>query len=80
MPWKRRIAALKEENRILRAKVGWDPPVDSDDEGEESAAASAAAPSDRVPAGAAAARMPELRGRSTQASQLPVSASDIHQL
>lgn len=35
MPYKRRIAALKEENRILRAKVGWDPPADSDDEGEE---------------------------------------------
>lgn len=32
MPYKRRIAALKEENRILRAKVGWDPPVDSEDE------------------------------------------------
>lgn len=32
MPYKRRIAALKEENRVLRAKVGWDPPVDSDDE------------------------------------------------
>lgn len=39
MPYKRRIAALKEENRILRAKVGWNPPVDSDEEdgeGEES--------------------------------------------
>lgn len=34
LPYKRRIAALKEENRILRAKVGWDPPVDSDDEEE----------------------------------------------
>jgi hypothetical protein len=77
MPWKRRIAALKEENRILRAKVGWDPPVDSDDDGEENAAATAG---DRVPAGAAEARVPESRGRSTQASQLPVSVSDIHQL
>ncbi|WPH02570.1 Hypothetical protein R9X50_00543500 [Acrodontium crateriforme] len=34
-PWKKRIAALKEENRILRAKVGWDPPVDSEDESDE---------------------------------------------
>ena len=31
-PYKARIAALKEENRILRAKVGWDPPVDSDED------------------------------------------------
>jgi hypothetical protein len=72
MPWKRRIAALKEENRILRARVGWDPPVDSDDEDDEAAGAG-----DRVPAGAAAARMPETRGRSTQATQLPVSASEL---
>ena len=35
MPWRRRIAALKEENRVLRAKVGWDPPVESEDEDEE---------------------------------------------
>lgn len=34
-PWKKRIAALKEENRILRAKAGWDPPVDSEDESDE---------------------------------------------
>ena len=32
-PYRARIAALKEENRILRLQVGWDPPVDS--EGEE---------------------------------------------
>ncbi|KAK5170194.1 uncharacterized protein LTR77_004780 [Saxophila tyrrhenica] len=31
-PYRRRIAALKEENRILRAKAGWDPPPDSEDE------------------------------------------------
>ena len=31
-PYRKRIAALKEENRILRTKVGWDPPADSDDE------------------------------------------------
>ena len=36
-PWKGRIAGLKEENRVLRKMVGWDPPVDSDEEedGEE---------------------------------------------
>ncbi|KAF2171990.1 hypothetical protein M409DRAFT_18221 [Zasmidium cellare ATCC 36951] len=34
LPYKRRIAALKEENRILRAKVGWDPPAESEDEEE----------------------------------------------
>ncbi|KAK3711186.1 hypothetical protein LTR37_009779 [Vermiconidia calcicola] len=35
-PWKRKIAALKEENRILRRCVGWDPaPVDEEDEVEE---------------------------------------------
>lgn len=31
-PYRKRIAALKEENRILRSKVGWDPPADSEDE------------------------------------------------
>lgn len=31
-PYRQRIAALKEENRILRSKVGWDPPADSEDE------------------------------------------------
>lgn len=32
-PEKRRIAALREENRVLRAMVGWQPPVpDSDEE------------------------------------------------
>ena len=30
LPYRRRIAALKEENRLLRAKAGWDPPIDSD--------------------------------------------------
>ena len=35
-PWRRKIAALKEENRILRRCVGWDPaPVDEEDEMEE---------------------------------------------
>ena len=32
MPYKRRIAALKEENRVLRAKAGWEPLQDSEDE------------------------------------------------
>jgi len=32
LPYRRKIAALKEENRILRARVGWDPPSDSEDE------------------------------------------------
>lgn len=32
VPYRRRVAALKEENRVLRAKVGWDPPEDSEDE------------------------------------------------
>jgi Arc/MetJ-type ribon-helix-helix transcriptional regulator len=32
-PDKRRIAALREENRVLRAMVGWQPPSpDSDEE------------------------------------------------
>ena len=31
-PYRARIAALKEENRILRAQVGWDPPADSDED------------------------------------------------
>ncbi|CAK4032852.1 Hypothetical predicted protein [Lecanosticta acicola] len=35
MPYKRRIAALKEENRVLRMKAGWGPPVDSDEEDGE---------------------------------------------
>lgn len=34
MPFKSRIAALKEENRVLRKKVGWEPPVVSEDEEE----------------------------------------------
>ncbi|KAI5369745.1 hypothetical protein Slin15195_G006220 [Septoria linicola] len=33
-PYKRRIAALKEENRVLRKMAGWEPPVDSGDEDE----------------------------------------------
>ncbi|GAB7340421.1 hypothetical protein MBLNU457_6855t2 [Dothideomycetes sp. NU457] len=33
LPYRRKIAALKEENRLLRAKAGWDPPSDSEDEG-----------------------------------------------
>lgn len=32
MPYKRRIAGLKEENRVLRKMAGWEPAVDSDDE------------------------------------------------
>lgn len=33
LPEKKRIAALREENRVLRAMVGWQPPTpDSDDE------------------------------------------------
>jgi gas vesicle protein len=31
-PYKARIAALKEENRMLRLEIGWDPPVDSDED------------------------------------------------
>ena len=31
-PYRARIAALKEENRILRLQVGWDPPVDSEED------------------------------------------------
>jgi len=34
LPYRRKIAALKEENRVLRAKVGWDPPSDSEDDDE----------------------------------------------
>jgi len=33
LPYRKKIAALKEENRLLRAKAGWDPPSDSEDEG-----------------------------------------------
>lgn len=31
-PWRKRTAGLKEENRFLRAMVGWDPPPESEDE------------------------------------------------
>lgn len=34
-PWRKRIAALKSENRLLRKKVGWEPPVESESESEE---------------------------------------------
>lgn len=34
MPWKRRIAALKSENAVLRKKAGWDPAPESDEEDE----------------------------------------------
>lgn len=34
LPYRKRIAALKEENRLLRMKAGWDPPSDSEDEDE----------------------------------------------
>lgn len=33
-PYRRRVAGLKEENRVLRARVGWEPLSDSEDEGE----------------------------------------------
>lgn len=32
MPYKRRIAGLKEENRVLRKMAGWKPAVDSEDD------------------------------------------------
>jgi hypothetical protein len=65
MPWKRRIAALKEENRILRAKVGWDPPVDSDEEEQE----------EPVNLGAV---QEQQRGRPTQpAQQVSVSVQEV---
>lgn len=37
MPWKKRIAALKSENALLRKKAGWEPMPESEDEedGEE---------------------------------------------
>ncbi|KAG8626721.1 hypothetical protein KVT40_005666 [Elsinoe batatas] len=35
LPYMKKIAGLKEENRLLRQKVGWDPPSDSEVEGEE---------------------------------------------
>lgn len=31
-PWRKRMAGLKEENRVLRSMVGWDPPPESDDD------------------------------------------------
>ena len=35
LPYRRRIAALKEENRILRAKAGWEPASDSENSEDE---------------------------------------------
>ena len=35
LPYKRRIAALQEENRILRAKAGWEPASETDDSEDE---------------------------------------------
>ena len=35
LPYRRRIAALKEENRLLRIKAGWDPPTDSSEDEEQ---------------------------------------------
>ncbi|KAK6007123.1 hypothetical protein QM012_006131 [Aureobasidium pullulans] len=35
LPYRRRIAALKEENRILRAKAGWEPASDSEGSDDE---------------------------------------------
>lgn len=34
-PWRRRVSRLKAENRVLRAKVGWEAVPDSDEEEEE---------------------------------------------
>lgn len=34
MPWKKRIAALKSENALLRKKAGWDPAPETDEEDE----------------------------------------------
>ena len=34
-PWKAKAASLKEENRILRRRVGWEPPEDSSSEEDE---------------------------------------------
>ena len=31
LPYRKKIAALKEENRLLRARAGWDPPSDDSD-------------------------------------------------
>jgi hypothetical protein len=35
VPYRRRIAALKEENRILRAKAGWEPASESENSDDE---------------------------------------------
>lgn len=35
LPYRRRIAALKEENRILRAKAGWEPASESEGSDDE---------------------------------------------
>jgi hypothetical protein len=35
LPYRRRIAALKEENRILRAKAGWEPASESENSDDE---------------------------------------------
>lgn len=35
LPYRARIAGLKEENRLLRAKAGWDPPSDDSDQEKE---------------------------------------------
>ncbi|KAI5208906.1 hypothetical protein E4T38_02623 [Aureobasidium subglaciale] len=35
LPYRRRIAALKEENRILRAKAGWEPASESEHSDDE---------------------------------------------
>ena len=32
LAYRKRIAGLKEENRLLRAKVGWDAPSDSEED------------------------------------------------
>jgi hypothetical protein len=31
-PWRKKVAALREENRVLRAKVGWQPVKETEDE------------------------------------------------
>lgn len=32
LPYRKRIAALKEENRLLRSKAGWEPASDSEED------------------------------------------------
>lgn len=41
LPFTRKVAALKEENRVLRNLAGWEPAEDSSDEEDEAEAAAA---------------------------------------